>query len=102
MLPEELTGIESCEHLGRAIRLARRERGMSQTRLSEAANVSRKRIYAIETGVANPGMQIMMRLLKALDCTLTVAPTGSEELKQIKTAQFAEASCPNIWSEPST
>ena len=76
MQPElrAITGITSCGRLGQAIRTARRSRGMTQAELGTAANVSRPQISTIESSLANPGMATVMQLLRALDCSLTVAP----------------------------
>ena len=81
MQPElrAITGITSCGRLGRAIRTARRSRGMTQAELGAAANVSRPQISTIESSLANPGMATVMRLLRALDCTLTVEPVDPEQ-----------------------
>ena len=74
-----ITGISSCGRLGQAIRTARRSRGMTQAELGVAANVSRPQISTIESSLANPGMETVMRLLRALDCTLTVEPADPEQ-----------------------
>ena len=69
----------SCGRLGQAIRTARRSRGMTQAQLSAAAGVSRPQISTIESGLANPGMATVMRLLRALDCSLTVVVAEPDE-----------------------
>ena len=70
----DITGVTSCGRLGQALRAARRAKGMTQADLSAAAGVSRPQISTIESGLANPGMTTVMRLLRALDCSLTVVP----------------------------
>ena len=81
MQPElnAITGITSCGRLGQAIRTARRARGITQAELSAAAGVSRPQISTIESGLSNPGMATVMRLLRALDCSLTVVPADPEQ-----------------------
>ena len=74
----DITGITSCGRLGQAVRTSRRARGMTQAELSAAAGVSRPHISTIESGLANPGMSTVMRLLRALDCSLTVVPADPE------------------------
>ena len=75
---EAITGVTSCGRLGQALRTARRARGMTQAELSAAAGVSRPQISTIESGLANPGTATVMRLLRALDCSLTVVPADPE------------------------
>lgn len=75
----DIRGVTSCGRLGQAIRAARRARGMTQAQLSAAADVSRPQISTIESGLANPGMATVMRLLRALDCSLTVVAADPNE-----------------------
>lgn len=70
----DITGVTSSGRLGQAIRTARRAREMTQADLSAATGVARSRISSIESGLANPGIVTVMRLLRALDCSLTVVP----------------------------
>ena len=77
--PEPVTGITTCARLGQAVRSMRRARGMTQTELSAAAGVSRPQISTIESGRANPTMATVMRLLRSLDCSLTVVPANPEQ-----------------------
>ncbi|MDE0268325.1 MAG: helix-turn-helix transcriptional regulator [Acidimicrobiaceae bacterium] len=75
----DIKGVTSCGRLGQAVRMARHARGMTQAELSVAAGVSRPQISIIESGRANPGMVTVMRLLRALDCSLTVVPADPEQ-----------------------
>ena len=75
----DIKGVTSCGRLGQAVRTARRARGMTQAELSAAAGVSRPQISTIESGLANPGMATVMRLLRALDCSLTVVAADPEK-----------------------
>lgn len=76
--PNNITGVTSSGRLGQAVRAIRRAKGMTQGELSAAAGVSRPQISTIESGLANPGMSTVMRLLRALDCSLTVVPADPE------------------------
>ncbi len=76
---DDIRDVTSCGRLGHAIRTARRARGMTQTQLSAAAGVSRPQISTIESGLANPGMATVMRLLRALDCSLTVVAADPDK-----------------------
>lgn len=75
----ETRGLTSCGRLGLALRSARRARGMTQQQLSAAAGVSRPQISTIESGRANPGMATVMRLLRALNCSLTLVVADPDE-----------------------
>ena len=79
-----IRGISSCGRLGQAIRAARRARGMTQAELAKSARVSRSQISAIESSLANPGMAIVMRLLRSLDCTLSLEPLNPERFRLSK------------------
>ena len=49
----------------------RQKKGISQNELSRIANVSQSLICDIENGkVKNPGVQTMLQLAKALECSL--------------------------------
>ena len=74
-----IAGITSCGRLGQAIRTARRARGLTQAELSIAAGVSRPQISTIESGLSNPGTATVMKLLRVLDCSLTVVPADPEQ-----------------------
>jgi len=53
-------------HLANRIRVARVERGMSQTGLADAVGVSRQTISSIETGQYCPSALLAFRLATAL------------------------------------
>lgn len=80
----KITGLTSCGRLGTALREARRAAGMTQTQLAAASGVSRPRISVIESGMANPGIDSVMRLLRALECSLTLEtiPPGQFSLSR--------------------
>lgn len=58
------TTIRNAEQLGRAIRLKRKEKGLSQAALAERLGVGRKWVLGIESG--NPKAEFGL-ILKALD-----------------------------------
>jgi len=55
---------------GRSIRMLRKQRGLSQEDLAEAAGMSRNYISDIERGVRNPGLLALIALAKALKVSL--------------------------------
>lgn len=55
---------------GRTIRRLRKQRGLSQEDLAEAAGMSRNYISDIERGVRNPGLLALVALAKALRVSL--------------------------------
>ena len=54
----------------------RRERGLSQDKLAEQANLDRTYVSGIEHGIRNPGIKVVIRLarglrqLSGLDCEI--------------------------------
>lgn len=58
------TSLRSAEHLGAAIRLKRKEKGLSQRALAERLGVERKWVLRLEAG--NPKAELAL-VLKALD-----------------------------------
>ena len=57
--------------LGRAIRDARLERGVSQEELAHRAQIDRSYMSSIERGGQNPGVISVVRIAYALDMTVT-------------------------------
>jgi DNA-binding XRE family transcriptional regulator len=57
--------------LGGAIRRLRKERGVSQEQLADLSTVERAYMGSIEKGDQNPGIILIMRIVGALDITLT-------------------------------
>jgi len=55
--------------LGRSVRRLREERGLTQEKLAERADLDPTYISDIERGVRNPGIKNVARLAKALGCT---------------------------------
>lgn len=61
--------------IGQRIRIARRERGWTQSRLATGANVSRARIDAIENGRASDfGVRGLIQMLHTLGLDLSIGP----------------------------
>ena len=55
--------------LGRNVRRRREQRGLTQEKLAERANLDPTYISGIERGVRNPGIKNVARLAKALGFT---------------------------------
>jgi transcriptional regulator with XRE-family HTH domain len=57
--------------LGERVKAARKSKGWSQTRLAQAAGISRARLEALENGrLAEMGIKHLLRILNALDLDL--------------------------------
>lgn len=73
--------------LGNKMRLARKEKKLTQAQVAEMAGISRKTLGQIETGtVADIGIRKVARVLEVLGLELTVRPAGApptlEELQK--------------------
>ncbi len=55
--------------IGTRIRTVRHERKMTQERLAEATGVGVTHISHIETGNTVPSLQVMVKIINALDCS---------------------------------
>ena len=78
--------------LGNRMRLARKERKLTQAQLAVMAGISRKTLGEIETGtVVDVGIRKVERVLDILGLELTVRPLGApptlEELQRENQAQ---------------
>lgn len=62
-----MAGEENQRILGSAIRALRKQRGLSQEKLAELADVHRNFVGLIERGERNVGIQAIVRLAFALD-----------------------------------
>lgn len=60
-------GSRALEIFGRTVRQLRRQRGLSQEALAEAAGVNRSYLSEIEGGGVSPGILVVLRLARALD-----------------------------------
>ena len=65
---------DEAEALGRRIRAARRQQGMSQDDLAFAANVSPRTVFAIEQGKATVRFDMLARVLAAAGLRLSTEP----------------------------
>lgn len=72
----------SPEHaaLGAAIEQLRKEAGLSQEALSDAAGVHATHVGGLERGVRNPSYATLLRLAAALDTRVGVLTTLADEL----------------------
>jgi HTH-type transcriptional regulator / antitoxin HipB len=64
------------EQLGRAIRLKRQEKGLSQKALAEHLGVERKWVIHIEAGNAKAELGLVLKALDALNLQASVADEG--------------------------
>ena len=55
---------------GRNVAKIRGERGFSQDKLAEKANIDRTYVSGIERGVRNPGIKTVLRVAAALNVTI--------------------------------
>jgi transcriptional regulator with XRE-family HTH domain len=70
----ENTDFESLRlRLAESIKLARKHAGLSQEALALAAEVDRTYVSQLERGVANPSLQILFRIAKALGQELSIS-----------------------------
>jgi transcriptional regulator with XRE-family HTH domain len=56
--------------LGKRVRELRKERGLSQERLAELADIHENHVRRIEGGTANPSYLVLVRIARALGVTL--------------------------------
>lgn len=55
--------------LGRSIRQRRRQAGLTQEQLAEAADLHENYVSRLETGEQEPGLFVLLRLCRALSIT---------------------------------
>jgi transcriptional regulator with XRE-family HTH domain len=55
--------------LGKNVNRLRTARGLTQDQLAEGAEIDRRYVQRIEAGTANPGIDVLIRLRRALDCS---------------------------------
>ena len=67
--------------LGRAVGLRRRERGLSQEALADAATVDERTIRGIERGTANPTWDVVDRIARALGWSIAQLAQLADELE---------------------
>jgi transcriptional regulator with XRE-family HTH domain len=57
--------------LARSVKLRRKELGLSQEELADLAEIDRTYASQIERGIANPSLEVLYRISRALDLELT-------------------------------
>ena len=82
LLPERGYNDAELRVLGRAIRGAREQRGMSPDELAGATGMSRQRIHELETGHLDPSYELLVVLAEGLDMQISVLIALVEELKE--------------------
>lgn len=62
-----------CQHLGRQIKMARHQAGLSQEALALMAEVDRTYVSQLERGVANPSLLIICRVASAMNLVVDLS-----------------------------
>ena len=62
--------------LGRNVNRLRMAQGLTQEELADQSRIDRRQLQRIEAGTANPGVEMLVRLRKALDCSWLDLLTG--------------------------
>jgi len=62
---------------GRNVAKVRTERGLSQNKLAEQANLDRTYVSGIERGVRNPGIKVVIRLARGLRYHASISEGGA-------------------------
>ncbi|MGA9768165.1 MAG: helix-turn-helix transcriptional regulator [Blastocatellia bacterium] len=65
-------GINIKARFGESVRIFRQQKGISQEKLGELAEVDRKYISQVELGKQNPSLEVIYRIAVALDMPLSV------------------------------
>lgn len=84
MPPARRSKPRSPEHaaLGEAVRTLRRDAGMSQEELADAAGTDLTQVGGIERGVRNPSYTTLLRLAAALETTVGELTTLGDQLRE--------------------
>lgn len=69
--------IRTINQLGAYVRRRREELGLSQTAFAERSRIDRPWISRFEQGKANPTIERVFKILRALDVTLDVQPANA-------------------------
>lgn len=70
------TRVRSSEALGRVIRAARTQAGLTQAELADRARANRYAITVLESGNETRAVELLFDTLAALDLELAVRPRG--------------------------
>lgn len=81
------TTIRNAEQLGRAIRLKRKEEGLSQSALAARLGVGRKWVIGVESGNSKAELGLVLKTLDALGLRASL----SEESQQSPTKDFRQS-----------
>ncbi len=74
---------ERSSTIGQQIRKLRKKRGWSLAELADRIDASPAHLSSIETGrVANPGIELLGRIAKALGASLSITGSDSEEVRR--------------------
>ena len=84
MPPARRSKPRSPEHaaLGEAVRTLRRDAGMSQEELADAAGTDLTQVGGIERGIRNPSYTTLLRLAAALETTVGELTTVADRLRE--------------------
>jgi HTH-type transcriptional regulator/antitoxin HipB len=83
--------IQTTRDLGAAIRQARKEQGLSQGALAKAVRVHQPKISAIERGAPGVRVGLVLRILRALNLSLTLtAPAALDKPRRSGPKQRAK------------
>jgi transcriptional regulator with XRE-family HTH domain len=63
---------EFLECFGESVRIYRQQKGLSQEKLAELAQIDRTYVSPIELGKQNPSLDVIYRIAKALDMPLSI------------------------------
>jgi transcriptional regulator with XRE-family HTH domain len=76
------------KHMGRVMRKAREDKGITQAALAENIEVSLRTIIAIENGKRNPTFEVLYRLVHALDIPADLIFRPDNKLNTPEQEQF--------------
>jgi len=66
--------MELVEAIGRAVRRARRDAGLTQAQLAELAETSERTVRDIERGTGSPSLAVVVRTAGVLGLTIEARP----------------------------
>jgi transcriptional regulator with XRE-family HTH domain len=92
---------ETLAVFGRNVANFRNERGYSQDKLAEGANLDRTYLSGIERGVRNPGIKMAIKLARVLNANLDARqrPSLPSRLASTSTHKLIEFA---LWKHPAT
>ena len=78
--------------IGKNIKNLRKEKNMSSQELANIVGISRSQISKIETNSSNPSIDVLIKIARALDCTVSVIIGESQLLIPPEIKSLIEAS----------